>query len=115
METIYRVQHEKDGRGPYRPGLTWQWQEEDGPAHPPIQLEFDVPSAWSQALTGQAVGCGFRTLEQLHRWFSPMELAKLTALGFRVVKLEVDRVLAESENQLIFCRSKPLAEDAEAA
>lgn len=59
------------------------------------------------------MGCGCRTLEQLRRWFSPSEYAKLVGYGYRAVKMQAGRILAESEIQCVFERAKPLREDIE--
>jgi len=57
-------------------------------------------------------GCGFHSLKQLERWFTPVELDRLSLLGYRVVRLDNVRVLARSKHQLIFIRKKPLSEGA---
>lgn len=61
-----------------------------------------------KALYGQSVGCGCRKLESLWKWFTRREMDRLHAAGYHIVELQVDRILAESENQLVFCRNLPL-------
>ena len=54
------------------------------------------------------MGCGFRTVEQLRRWFDASERAKLAKLGFHPVTMTVDEIVAESSTQLVFARRVPL-------
>lgn len=58
-------------------------------------------------------GCGCRTVEQIKKWFTPTERMRLRLLGYKLVAMSADRVLAESKNQLVFLREKPLNEDIE--
>jgi hypothetical protein len=109
---IYRVQG-IDGRGPWRPGFSHRWVEDcDRPLPPPWFEEFGTKIMRGLKAT-EFVGCGCRTLEQIDKWFIPRELDRLCVLGFHLVCMEVDRVIAESENQIVFARSKPLALDVE--
>jgi hypothetical protein len=57
----------------------------------------------------ECMGCGCRTLDQLFKWFTPTERVRLHALGYRIVTMWVDRIIAESPNQVVFARRKPLA------
>jgi hypothetical protein len=59
-------------------------------------------------LTGEHVGCGCRDIQQLAMWFNSFEMRNLAHLGYSVVKLDGCRLLAESEMQVVFARSKPL-------
>lgn len=52
--------------------------------------------------------CGFRTPEQMRRWFDVNERAKLARLGFHPVTMTVDEIVAESSTQLVFARRVPL-------
>ena len=110
MRTIFRVQ-DKDGRGPWKPGFSQTWVE-DRPDHdnlPPWTVEFGRIDR--QFIVGPAYGSGCLTLEQLQRWFTESEYKKLLACGYRAVKMEVDRVLAESDIQCVFRRYEPLKND----
>ncbi len=105
--TIYRVQGH-DGRGPYKPGFSESWVDEDrdGSEHPPFFEEM----GWEilqKAPQGYAIGCAFRSLEALRRWFSETELSRLRAYGYAVVTMEADIILGESERQLVFARRRP--------
>lgn len=60
------------------------------------------------AKPNENLGCAFRTIEQLKAYFSPHELKTLKMLGYRTVELEVDRIIAESETQVLFARVRPL-------
>ena len=114
MTKVYRVQ-DKEGRGPYRPGFSAKWRDPNSSNEdkPPFFVEFgwDVVG---RVPSGHHAGCAFRTMGQLRSWFSPTELERLRWLGYSVVEIEVDRVLAESQKQLVFCRVVPLSEGARA-
>lgn len=108
--TVYRVQ-DAEGRGPYRPGFSHRWVDEDHDRNPPFMVEFNwplssVPGRW---LPGEHGGCAFRTLDALYRWFSPSECRRLDALGYSVVSMTADRIIAESDKQLVFGRWKSLS------
>ena len=112
MRTVFRVQG-PDGRGPWRPGLSALWSDN---APPPVGClpmfeEFGV-SILAKIPAGAHCGCACATEKQLRRWFSSTELERLAALQHFPVRIEVDGVVAESENQLVFWRKKPLALDA---
>lgn len=107
---VFRVQ-DAEGRGPYRPGYSHTWTDADHDRNPPMFDEFGWPAndkisdLWNPNETG---GCAFRTLEQLHKWFSPTERARLERSGYSIVTLSVDRIIAESDRQLVFGRIRPL-------
>ncbi len=110
MERVFRIQ-DAAGRGPYRPGMSSRWAD---PAHatptvrPPTWLwEFGY-GPLLRLKPGHHMGCGFRTMDQLRAWFTPSERQRMHAFGYRTVSIDVDEVLAESENQLVFGRAKPL-------
>lgn len=67
----------------------------------------------NRSIAGMSLGCGCRTLEQLRRWFTPTEYVKLRGFGYGAVKMEVGRVLAESDIQCVFERVKPLRDATE--
>jgi hypothetical protein len=108
--SIFRVQ-DREGRGPWRLGLSAQWSD---PADPPeLLLPWHVEfGPWilppESERVGKFYGCGTRDLEQLRRWFSPTEYRRLLDLGFAVVRMDVDRILAESRNQLVFERARAM-------
>lgn len=112
---IFRVQ-DKDGRGPWKPGFSAQWVEDR------TLQEYTRLIPWvaqfgkgilDQAAPGMHFGCGCRTLAQLREWFKPTEYSKLHQLGYCAVRMEVGRILAESNIQCVFERAKPLCEDSE--
>lgn len=104
---IYRVQ-DIYGRGPWKPGFSHRWVE-TRPDHdnlPPWYVEFGRVD--QQLLYGEHGGSGCRTIEQLRRWFTESEYRKLLSFGYCAVKMQVGRILAESEIQCVFGRAKPL-------
>jgi len=110
MEVIYRIQ-DSVGRGPWRPGFSRRWVEdrEDHDNLLPWMAEFGP--VHKKILWGEHCGSGCRTLGQLRRWFTPSEYKTLLFYGYRAVRMEVNRVLAESDIQLFFGRAKPLSCD----
>lgn len=107
--TIYRVQ-DAEGRGPYRPGTSHLWSDDDHWRNVPFFTEFHWPihTISKRWLRGETGGCGFRSLEQLNRWFSPTEQRKLSERGYTIVQMVADRIINESRNQLVFGRKQPL-------
>ena len=104
---IYRIQG-PDGRGPFRPGLTEQWiGEPRWEDRPSLMEEFDMRDILA-LVKGRHMGCGFRTPDQLRKWFDAGERAKLARLGFHPVTMMVDEIVAESPSQLVFARRIPL-------
>lgn len=108
-EAIYRVQ-DAEGRGPYRPGTSGRWTDDDHHRNPPFFVEFgwSPRSIAGHFRPGESGGCAFRSLGDLYRWFSPQECQKLDALGYSIVRMNVDRIIRESKNQVVFARNKPL-------
>lgn len=107
---LYRVQHRTDGRGPYRPGFSAKWSDPD--EHPfgfkSWIEEFGLEKILSERREGEYLGCGCRDLATIRQWFSASEFERLRSFGYRVVLLNVDRVLAESPCQVVFARRLPL-------
>ena len=121
---IYRIQ-DKDGRGPYKPGMSIKWCDEEGHYSgdytnlPPFMDEFG-PSVLDElnliiSVSGGACGCGFRSMEELHNWFSPTELERLKALGYSIVRIEAKKIIRSSHRQTVFWCDKPLRKAAEVA
>lgn len=108
---IFRIQ-DADGRGPYKPGFSAVWCDDYGPPPPPTWMQ-EFPGLLRRMNEAAHYGSACRSVEQLRKWFTPSELLRLHLLGYRLVAMHADRVLAESKNQLVFMRRKPLNEDIE--
>lgn len=108
---VFRVQ-DTDGRGPFKPGFSKNWADEQfAPgikALPTMMEEFGWDLIEREGRAGEHFGTAVRSVDRLNAWFSPTEQRKLEALGFSIVSLIPGRILAESENQLIFARKAPL-------
>lgn len=109
---IYRVQ-DAEGRGPFRPGVPRLWIDNSDQQIPPADwiTEFGTdfmrsrdPKRW--------IGCGVRDLTTLNRWFTATEMKRLRELGYTLVAMHADRILAESENQVVFERDLPFTRGA---
>lgn len=109
MGIVYRMQ-DSQGRGPWKPGFSHKWviEREDHKNLFPWMDEFKHVDF----MYGEIGGCGCRTLDQLRRWFTKAEYKKLLKFGYGVVELKADRMIAESEIQCVFGRSRPLYENA---
>ena len=103
---VYRVQ-DADGRGPFRPGFS-HWWVENRPDHDNLVPWFEQFGVNALPRTGRYYGCACRTPEQLRRWFTLSEYTTLQRFGFQAVQMDVDRVLHESDIQLLFHRARPL-------
>lgn len=105
---LYRVQ-DRIGRGPYIPGFSHRWSSPDGPRMRPWweEIGVSVGKAILMLPDKMHVGCAFASMDQLHNWFLPEELRKLTALGFHLVEPVADRIICETPTQVVFGTRKP--------
>lgn len=108
---ILRVQ-DRAGRGPFKPGLSGQWTDPERDWRPPTWMEEFGWDARDRAPRGWHLGSAVRTFQQLGYWFSPSELGRLSAMGYRVVRVRADRVIGESEYQMFVARANPFRWDA---
>lgn len=104
---VYRVQ-DADGRGPFRPGMSSRWVDDNDILPPPTWMAEFGPDVMKDRRPDEFVACAVADLAQLSRWFSATEMPRLRALGYRLVALNVDRILAQSSNQIVFARRRPL-------
>lgn len=111
---VFRVQ-DRDGRGPWKPGFSERWVEdrtdEEFAALGPWPL--DVMLALREMAGRRHMGYACQTLDQLRQWFRPGEYKTLLRYGYVAVKMPVDEVLAASDVQCFFVRSKPLRAEVE--
>ena len=104
---IYRIQDDR-GRGPWKPGFSHKWVRAD----PDMEL---VPwfVEWSgfdprlESPNGH-IGTGCKTIDQLRRWFNHDEYYTLRILGYKSVKMDVDKILRTSDRQTVFTRRQAL-------
>ena len=115
MVKVFRVQ-DSEGRGPFRPGLSKHWviDRDDHENLKPWPKEFGDILPRGEWPFGKHYGCACRTLDQLRRWFNENEYSTLQQLGFKAVQMDVQRVLAEGDTQLVFLRNRPLRTDVDA-
>ena len=113
MVTVYRVQ-DASGRGPWRPGFSQQWIDDDAPAGRLTETVMDLmPIEQIQALPmTHHYGCGCRSLDALMAWFTMRERARLFRAGYHPVSMRADAVVAESDWQVLFARVRPLSDGA---
>lgn len=107
---VYRVQ-DRDGRGPFKPGMTDRWRDLDGNDFPPVQAEFGL--SWLDEIPrGWHCGCAFRGPAHAAEWFSAAECDRLARLGYELVTLSGCRVIRESRHQMIVARPAPFRQRA---
>lgn len=110
---LYRVQ-DREGRGPYRPGLSVQWADYEAGDHycPPFFVEMGIGAAEVPRLftPGWHGGCAFRNVDDVFRWFAPKERVALDRLGYRINAIVPDRIIAETPTQIVFECRRPLRE-----
>lgn len=109
MPIVYRVQ-DSEGRGPFKPGFSKLWVQTrtDHENLQPWFIEFGRIDR--DVLTGETSGSACRSIEQLRRWFTKGEYRKLKKYGYKAVKMNVDRIIAESTIQCFVGRAKPFFE-----
>ena len=100
---VLRVQ-DGEGRGPWKPGFSYTWAEERADLDNLLPWYMEFGQVHLVRREGEHFGCGCMTVAQLRRWFTPGEYAFLVAHGYRAVRLEGCRVLAESAIQCVFAR-----------
>ena len=106
---VWRVQ-DKNGRGPYKPGLSSQWADGDsGRICMPWWIELGLPITAHQSLGNDMYsGCAFRSVEQARQWFSRGELRRLARLGYELVPIDADAIAYETPTQLVIQCERPL-------
>lgn len=102
---LFRVQ-DAEGRGPFKPGFSRHWFE-DRDDYPVSWLEW-FGDIRPHLRPGESAGCACRTLDHLALWFRASELRTLRDFGYRVVKIDADRIIAENLSEVIFARRRPL-------
>lgn len=108
MSRIYRIQ-DADGRGPYRPGFTHVWQDDEGPVNPPMPVPV-IMALRAAMPRHHHMGFGFVSLEQLRQWFTVPELRKLHVLGYVIAEMGATGILRRDEKQVVFHRRFPFTE-----
>ena len=98
--TIYRIQSDS-GKGPYRGILSDDWQTQD---------HWDLPSPLADSGIGhkfieQEHICGFKSLQQLSKWFTKKEVQNLAKRGFKIyaIKIPSDKCL-RGKRQVVFSK-----------
>jgi hypothetical protein len=96
--TIWRVQDDC-GEGPYRDIMVEDiigHHDSDKVNHPAPMFDKGI---MRDAEDGEI--CGFISEWQLRQWFTRVELNKLRQYGYHIVKLEVKKITAVGEKQIL--------------
>lgn len=109
MLRAFRIQ-DVEGRGPFKPGFSRYWADEDfAPGLAPLPaVHEEFPGFQRLIARDEHVGTAVRELSDLRKWFSAAEMRKLAALGYSIVSVKVDRIIAESANQMVIANRRPL-------
>ena len=101
MQLVYRIEN-KYGNGPYVDfdHSKWTQREHSDNTGYPNPYEEDLVTSRSN-ITDHGWFCGFKNLNQLQAWFSPLELEKLKSLGFNIVRRKTNETRI-GKKQLIF-------------
>ena len=106
---IFRIQ-DKTGRGPWKPGFSHKWLDEEGPPLPPAIYEtvrnFQGIVTRANA-KGMYLGCAVRE-GKLSEWISESEMARLKCYGYFLVNAGQCQILADDGMQVIIASKKPL-------
>lgn len=108
---LYRVQ-DKSGRGPWRPGFSHEWADptKDISLCPPMMAE--LPD-WRRSVARHPWlthwGCCAHGLRGVHRWFTPLEIDRLRALGFHLVDASGMTPICIGESQVLAGSRFPLS------
>lgn len=88
--TVYRIQ-DKDGRGPFKPGYTDTWLDNDRTFFPKAPIR---EQQWIQKIADPDFHIAFvcETIDQLKNWVSETEYARLKKDGYNAVKIAVDKI-----------------------
>lgn len=110
---VYRVQ-DKEGRGPFKPGLTRHWLIYNKGKDKLIPWYAGMNSEQIKALlSGRgAIGTACISIKDLCKWFSKKEYSTLLKHGYRSIYLDINEedVLFKDDNQILFNRDIPLNE-----
>lgn len=105
---IYRVQ-DKNGRGPFRPGLTDRWNKKSTRDFSNLKPSIEeFRRLFSRTDLIPYLGTGCLTHKQLKGWFKESEMEVLQSMGFQAVEIIAEKVLAQSEIQCVFWTPVPL-------
>ena len=110
---VFRVQDHK-GRGPFKPGFTRFWLDPSKPESELLPSMFDeFPNVMGLLLDHGHQGCACTDLDTLKRWLNAAEMSLLKHVGYRIVSMNADKILAQSKNQVLFWRKLPFNTDIE--
>ena len=107
---LYRLQ-DADGRGPFRPGFSHLWVDENNPNNmPPIFQELGMPPHEMAKIIPPDMhcGCACKSAEELHKWFNRNERKRLSRFGSSIVEFEPDVIIADLPSQVLFGMRQPL-------
>lgn len=109
MVQLIRLQ-DKDGRGPWRPGFSKLWMDEEGPdLGLPIHEDFKDFYTLTQNAHRQEKHIGTAVREnKVNLWFTGNEMKKLFSMGFKFVDCSDCEILVENDRQAIIASRLPL-------
>ncbi len=109
MTTVFRCQHHESGFGPWVPGWSHTWVDPNFKRPLGILQEFGDDVITKNIRANEIWGTGVLELNQMKKWFNTNEMTKLFEKGYAIVEMQVDRIIAKSEHQIVFARAVPLS------
>ena len=108
--TVYRIQ-DSEGRGPFKPGMSIKWLDENRTFLPDAQIS---EQRWIKKIADPELHLAYvcTSIEQMKQWISKTEYARLVSLGYRFVKIEVDQIW-QLDGQAIAGRKRQYRKQAE--
>lgn len=109
MDPILRFQ-DKEGRGPFRPGLPALWGDAEGDSPPTIFDDFPdmIPKLAKYREKGLHLGCACVGMAGILAYFTGAEIGRLKNLGFNLHRAPHSTVIAQSQSQVLIAVPKPL-------
>ena len=88
--TVYRIQ-DSEGRGPFKPGTTKKWIDDERTFFQKAQIQEQL---WIKKIADPELNLAFvcTSIEQMKIWVSETEYERLIKLGYNAVKIDVDKI-----------------------
>lgn len=108
--TMFLRYQDKDGRGPFRPGIPALWADTSGSSPPTVFQRFPTLAGVLPILhdKGLVVGCGCIGWDGLDRYFTSKEQERLHDLGYRVHRIPRNSVFLWDDDEVVFSLNRPI-------
>lgn len=109
MTAILRYQ-DRQGRGPFCPGVPALWADASGHSTPDVFEDFpDIVDILIQVRAKRfSVGCACEGMDGINAYFTAAEQNRLADLGYRLHRVPTSAVILRSPSQVVFVHRRPL-------